>query len=783
MSYRLLFIVFLVLATSIFADTLNVNVAEKGKPLSDATVIVREAQKEGYSDIQGNVEFKKLSPGKYSLITILPGYENSTNKIDLAGDLSFAVSLRPAVMQMHEIKVTGKRNKGVVTAQTVMKKEDINRSTQGFLNDALKVVQAMPGVSSSGSTFDSSMYIQGGSGFEWVAGMDGFLCVNPTRWGGGVSMFNPIIVDSIDLYSAGYPASFAQGLSGYLDVKIMSGDPAAWHGTYDLSSATMEILLHGPIVKNKTTLLIDIRRTYYEVFASLFSGNDYKGVQFPYLTDGTIKLKSELSRNDTLSFLLYGSLEGMKWKLDLNSGDASGPPAGMTGEFYYRDINCIGGLTWQHRFSQVDYVDIRAGLTSQFGKYVMSGTGINSVMNNVVDQYLPQVSMDFHLKPAATHTLTAGAIALNFWGSGNISMTNYYLNPLGHWTNYVISQKLDFKPGSKYTYMEFYAMDDWEFINSLILQVGARAEYFIKTGEWAYCPRGGIKWEITPELDYYIRSGLYNAFPTSILMLDEEKGNPALQGEKTIHGITGLDFANDYGTARIEGFYKYYYNIIENDIAKYYANTGYRNVYGGDIYLQKKENNRSWWNGWLSYTYVYGLEKERGRSVEDAVNKYQSPEDTWYAPSYLREHTISAICDLVYRANDKTPKLNWLNGWSLTFDYRILSGKPFTEPNGFIVKPIPGYGSQYYLTYGPYNTARTPWTHKLDIKITGKGSIFSFLKHWGLKFDDFWYVNFMNVYNNDNVVDYYYYVKDNELKRSATKDFGFMVLGGMKVNF
>jgi hypothetical protein len=64
-------------------------------------------------------------------------------------------------------------------------------------------MQAMPGVSSSGGTFDSRMYIQGGDAYEWIAAMDGVFIMNPTRWGENISMFNPNIVDTIDLYTAG----------------------------------------------------------------------------------------------------------------------------------------------------------------------------------------------------------------------------------------------------------------------------------------------------------------------------------------------------------------------------------------------------------------------------------------------------------------------------------------------------------------------------------------------------------------------------------------------------
>ena len=60
----------------------------------------------------------------------------------------------------------------------------------------------------------------------------------------------------------------------------------------------------------------------------------------------------------------------------------------------------------------------------------------------------------------------------------------------------------------------------------LIIQAGVWGDYYTTVQDYYIMPRGGIKYEITPKFDIFVRSGLYNLYPFDIQDVDEEEGNP-----------------------------------------------------------------------------------------------------------------------------------------------------------------------------------------------------------------------------------------------------------------
>ena len=174
----------------------------------------------------------------------------------------------------------------------------------------------MPGVSSGAGAMDSTMYIEGGNSTEWLASMDGILIPDPVRWGSvfTISMFNPYTVDSIDLYTAGYPASYGQGLSGIIVVDTINGSRDRWKGFIDISAIEAEVLVEGPVTSN-LTVMFDMRRTFYDLYVPLITGTENSGVQYPYLWDGILKIGWDITPSDKITFDAYGSLEGLRWIL------------------------------------------------------------------------------------------------------------------------------------------------------------------------------------------------------------------------------------------------------------------------------------------------------------------------------------------------------------------------------------------------------------------------------------------------------------------------------------
>ncbi|MGC8765414.1 MAG: TonB-dependent receptor [Brevinematia bacterium] len=782
MSRRFGFFVKAILIEIVFANfmwpaNVKVVVKEKKSPVEDATVVILEKKLQSKTEKGGNAVFENIEAGKYTLIVVMPGYEKFSKEINVeAEDIEVNVELKRVSVSLGEVTVEEKREKGKVPAAKKISEDEIKNASQCYLNDAIKVVQSMPGVGTSGYMMDAMMYIQGGDWYENIFLMDGVVLINPYRWAGRVSMFNPNWIDSLDLYTAGYPPYLAQGLSGALVAKLKEGNNERLKGYFDLSSASSEIGLDG-LVGSNVTFYFNIRRTYYEFLIPLFVKVD-EGVQYPHITDGIFKLTFTPTLDDKISVFFYGSEEGMKWKL---TGNVSAGEPEYNGEFYYYNYNAIFGTRYDRRLTEKDSLDIILGCTwtENYSKLDADPVGIYEAESRLINF---QSLVNLYINSFDGHKFqTGGAIILPYLIEDKETVKFYSLDANGNWTNsFSYEDKL-----SNYMmpYYAGYIMDNWEFIKSLILEVGGRVEYYKPTGETVFNPVGGLKWEITEDASIYVRGGKYNFYSFNFYQIDEKYGNPDLRSEKAYHCLGGAEYDKEAYLVRVEGFYKWYYDLIYEDGDKNFNNDGFREVYGGALYLQKKKRKTDFWNGWLSYTYVHGLEKVTNLGTPDPAFPSALPIDEWFVPSFLREHNLSINLELINKLRFDNPRIDWLYNWSLSFDFKLMTGKPYTPITNFVSAEIPGAGTQYYYNYGKYNSEFTPLHHKLDVKITIPSGPFDFLKLFGLKFESSSYVSFINIYNHENIYDYHYVIKDGKLQKEGLKDFPFMILGGFKIEF
>ncbi len=758
----------------LYSARLTVTVLDSLQAMPEAAVILTNQNLQQTTDKRGKAIFENVNPGIYTLVVMLNGYNKYTKDILVPVEgLKVMAKISPKAYDLGELTVSAKRTKGKTETKTTIQQEEIQAVSQSIMQDSIKALQAMPGVSSSGGSFDSRMYIQGGASYEWIASLDGVMILDPMRWGGNISMFNPNIVDTIDLYTAGYPCSFGQGLSGIVNVESIKGNKDQWKLYYEQTYVSSEIQLEGPVSSN-FTIFFNTRRTYYDLVAPLlFTGNDWKGVQFPYLWDGLLRMNWEITPADTLSFTGYGSLEGMKWKL-ANSGGPS--DLGTNAEFYYQTINLIGSLRYKHNFANSDSFDLTAAYTPVFSEYNLGNSPIVKE-NSIENDYFYQMSANYYMNSITNHKIQAGIMGFYADPVATDSVDVYSLNLQDEWTN-AFSLHKTFGPMDIY-YGGIYAMDNWEFVPSWIVQFGARGEYFTPNHEFTLDPQAGIKYETTKELDLFFRTGLYSLFPVDLLEIDPTYGNTNLVGEKVMHYIAGLDFANEKYTFRAEGFIKQYHDLVEGDISNHYNNNGIRNVYGGDVYLQKKAIRGDWLSGWISYTYVYGAEEITARSDPTPQENYDTPLNEFFTPNYLRNHTLSSIIELTYYKGEKASFFDFLDNCKISFDYKFLSGQPYTPATNFLSNQTPA-GAQYKILYGKYDSETGPLYSKLDVKVTVPGSIFSIMSLFGIEnFETYTYVSFINILNTKNITGYYYSVQDNQLQRLESIDYPFMPVVGM----
>ena len=765
---------------SLFSAVLKIHVVDgQNKPVPNAAVSIMELNLL-FNTSAGPEITVEVTNGVYTMIAAAEGYHKKKQAVAVNGDMSVDLVISSGTYNLGEITVYGKANKGEAISKTKISGEQIKETTQGFVNDVVKTLQAMPGVSTSGSSFDSRMYIQGGTFWETISAFDNIFVISPYRWGGRISIFNPLWVEHIELYTAAFPSIYGQGLSGVIDVKSKDGKTNGIGGMFDFSAATMEIMLEGPL-SDKDSFLFDIRRTFYDFIAN----GGQTGVQYPYFWDGLLKYTHMFNKNEKLFFDLFGSIEGMDMKL---TADTAGPNQDG-GSFHYVTYNLIASANYSSKSDAGDQIDLFGGFT-YLRQDINYSQDISIKVQQIDNEYSGQVGVNGYINSAEHHRIKLGGLIMGFTGDLDMNIDQYILDYAMNWTNIFSSHEM--YSNIYLWYGSAYVMDDIELFDSFIVQAGVRGEIFkasIKDGDatdvlYNINPLIGLKFEISKYWDIFVRGSLANQFPTQ---LNNVMMNNAIKDVKNYQTIAGIDFENAEYSFRAEGFFKHYYNIVEQDFALQVNNAGIRDAYGFDVYLQKKAAKNDWFNGWVSYTYINALEKITNRSPENMSQHYMTPQDEWFVPDYVRNHTVSAIAEFTYRTNDTTPGLNFLKDWKLSVDIRVMSGKPYTPVTNFstlsVTNGVDVY-NKYLMYYGAYDSEWTPAQLNISLKISMPYSLFSLLELFGVHdFETSSYFSFGNLLNWDNIVDYTYLVKDNALQKTAIKDLPFTFLGGMQIKF
>src|SRR5256885_11806893 len=83
--------------------------------------------------------------------------------------------------------------------------------TPGSLEDVARAVQSMPGVVGDPGLL-ATFFVRGGEADETVFYLDGVPLRNAFHLGGFASVFNPELIDNVELYAGAQPARYRSSL-------------------------------------------------------------------------------------------------------------------------------------------------------------------------------------------------------------------------------------------------------------------------------------------------------------------------------------------------------------------------------------------------------------------------------------------------------------------------------------------------------------------------------------------------------------------------------------------
>ena len=206
-----------------------------GNAVAPGTLEVREdalVLRSALTDETGFFRAQPLPAGEVWLQFLSLGFAPALERVQVPseGRVQIQVTLRAEVLQVQGIEVEGLRSRertrfeteaGVtlreVTAQTLRRLPGLAET------DPVRALEFLPGVVAP-TDFSAAFHVRGGSSDQNLILLDGFPIFNPFHLGGVFSVFNADLVDRVELASGGFPAAFGGRVSSVLRVESDPGD-------------------------------------------------------------------------------------------------------------------------------------------------------------------------------------------------------------------------------------------------------------------------------------------------------------------------------------------------------------------------------------------------------------------------------------------------------------------------------------------------------------------------------------------------------------------------------
>ncbi len=301
----------------------------------------------GQGAVSNNFGFYSLSlpPGKITLRPSYVGYTAEEYPFTATQDTVIHFFLQPSPL-LKELVVEGELKNPAHHAETgkISLEAATLKAIPAFMgeSDIIKALQQMPGVA-VGTDAMAGLYVRGGNADENLYLVDGNPLYHVHHLLGLFSTFNPEAVKTMDFYKGSFPARYGGRLSSVVDVRMNDGDMKQVSGTASIGLISSRLNLQGPLVKNKTSYSVSLRRTYLDLLArpALYFMNkknkkndpeNYDKIDFGYyFYDFNAKINHKFSDKSRLYLSLYNGKDKLFFNNESRYGGAN-QYGGITGE-------------------------------------------------------------------------------------------------------------------------------------------------------------------------------------------------------------------------------------------------------------------------------------------------------------------------------------------------------------------------------------------------------------------------------------------------------------------
>jgi TonB family C-terminal domain len=662
------------------------------------------------TDSSGRFSFFSVPCGTIHIKIIAGGYRVFTTKTVIKKDRLTKVGLwleRDSYSD-NETVVYGKAEKEEIQSYNVAQQE--LRKVPGFNGEALKLVQALPGVARPVFA-GNELIVRGSDNADSKVYIDGiqlpyFYHDMSPDFGFYRGILNTDALGSLSLYAGGWGVGFGNALGGIIDLSTRPARKDRWHGIFDFNIKSSEYLYESPL-GNKAGIVASFRED--------FIGNQI----YNYWSTHVLKEKI----NDISNYYDYSL------RLDLQPTAAHHVFASLIGahdtSFHYdiqwitsrkydttREASAFGknlnlgivGWDWKisPKFDNTLRYGIRPTSAMQFYNSWESSSfeqRSNGTRNDVRDE----LHYIFNDKLKLTLGIDLRIEPVNgvwIWSANDTVYTNSMHKLFGPFSGYLagewkITDRLTLTPGIRYDYYpQLRYNGSWlpEFWNYSDKTINNHTRF---SGDPSLRVSG--KYQLKPDQTLTASIGNYNQSPDSSIFdtggfqhFGSEKGSQFTIGYKLkINDLVSLDcegyFGMQWDKVRLTSAQE---RLEDNN---YWARNGKARMEGLELLLRHDLSKH--FSGWLSYSLAYS-------------QRYDYGEQKWVEYDYNVLNNLQLVANWSFART---------LGLGLRFQY--TDGYPYTPQE---VQYYDATNFYYAAKSGANNSLRHPPYLGLDLRFEKK---------------------------------------------------------------
>lgn len=193
------------------------------------------------------------------------GYADTCILISESNSDLMKIRLKPSVQTLQTVEVKAKKTERPQFNTLTLAQKDIELlPTIGSRPDIIKAAQQLPGIEPL-TEASSVMLVRGGNPGENLYMLDNVPLIYVNHVGGFMSVFNPEMINSMDIYKGGFPARFGGKLSSIVDLTAKKGDPTRLKGSLSAGLTDLAFSVEGPGGLKNSSFIFTGRKTLTEL--------------------------------------------------------------------------------------------------------------------------------------------------------------------------------------------------------------------------------------------------------------------------------------------------------------------------------------------------------------------------------------------------------------------------------------------------------------------------------------------------------------------------------------